>query len=65
MFFLERKVRSNVGGVKSRFVAGWGDEESGGGRWVWLSCPVISCHINIVDLLITGEYHAAEVGSSL
>ncbi len=30
-----------------------------------MSCPVIGCHINIVDLLITGEYHAAKVGNSL
>jgi hypothetical protein len=30
-----------------------------------LSCPVIGCHINIVDLLITGEYYAATIGSSL
>lgn len=30
-----------------------------------LSCPMISCHINIFDLLIIGEYHAAEVGTSL
>jgi len=30
-----------------------------------VSCPMISCHINIFDLLIIGEYHAAEVGTSL
>ncbi len=35
------------------------------GRAVELSCPMISCHINIFDLLIIGEYHAAEVGTSL
>ncbi len=30
-----------------------------------VSCPMISCHINSFDLLIIGEYHAAEVGASL
>ena len=30
-----------------------------------VSCPMISCHINIFELLIIGEYHAAEVGTSL
>ncbi len=45
---------------------GRGEEErerERGGRL--LSCPMISCHINIFDLLIIGEYHAAEVGTSL
>ena len=30
-----------------------------------MSGPVIGCHINIVALLITGEYHATEVSNSL
>ncbi len=36
-----------------------------GSREGGVSCPMISCHINIFDLLIIGEYHAAEVGTSL
>ena len=49
--------------------AGRGEQERGKGCGVreecLVSCPVISCHINIFDLLIIGEYHAAEVGTSL
>ena len=40
-------------------------EGRGASRRRELSCPMISCHINIFDLLIIGEYHAAEVGTSL
>ena len=42
-----------------------GRQKSADGIVGLLSCPVIGCHINIVDLLITGEYYAAEVDNSL
>ena len=43
-------------------IGGKGEGGRGKGK---LSCPMISCHINIFDLLIIGEYHAVEVGTSL